>query len=171
MRNLRPSQAQPSGRPIVFASESGVALTEFALVLPLLAVLLFGMIEFGRAINYWIDATHLANEAARWAVVNQNPGSAQTPAQTLQQYVQSQATTDELKNGGTGSVPTGLAVTICFPSGADRRSAGAREGVGDVQLAAVHRRSHRHWLIDDRRSRPHATRGNSDELHGGRGPC
>ena len=87
-------------------------------MLPLLAVLLFGMLEFGRAINYWIDATHLANETARWAVVNQNPGSTMTPAKTLQQYVQEQATTGELRGGGTGSVPVGIAVTICFPSGA-----------------------------------------------------
>ncbi len=86
-------------------------------MLPILAVLLFGMIEFGRAINYWIDATHLANETARWAVVNQNPGSALTPAQTLQQYVQSQATTNELRYGGTSAVPAAIAVTICFPSG------------------------------------------------------
>ena len=55
--------------------ESGVAITEFALVLPLLLLLLLGMIDFGKAINYWIDETHLANEGARWAAVNKNPGS------------------------------------------------------------------------------------------------
>jgi Flp pilus assembly protein TadG len=118
MRNLHLSQPHSNGRAKLLRSESGVAVTEFALVLPILAVLLFGMIEFGRAINYWIDATHLANETARWAVVNQNPGSALSPSQTLQQYVQSQATTNELRAGGTGSVPVGIAVTICFPSGA-----------------------------------------------------
>jgi Flp pilus assembly protein TadG len=110
--------AGPSRRGIRLGDESGVAITEFALVLPILALLLFGMMEFGRAINYWIDATHLANETARWAVVNQNPGSALVPAQTLQQYVKNQATTNELRAGGTGSVPVGIAVTICFPSGA-----------------------------------------------------
>jgi Flp pilus assembly protein TadG len=115
---ISPTHSGADGRRARLADESGVALTEFALVLPILAVLLFGMIEFGRAINYWIDATHLANEAARWAVVNQNPGSSQTPAQTLQQYIQSKATTAELRNGGTGAVPAGIAVTICFPSGA-----------------------------------------------------
>jgi Flp pilus assembly protein TadG len=116
MSNVHQSQSRSRSRSGGLHSESGVAITEFALVLPLLAVLLFGMIEFGRAINYWIDATHLANEAARWAVVNQNPGS--SSGQTLQQYIQSQATTGELKNGGTSSVPNPLAVAICFPSGA-----------------------------------------------------
>jgi Flp pilus assembly protein TadG len=115
---VQPRSRRWGGRAAHLANESGVAITEFALVLPVLAVLLFGMIDFGRAINYWIDATHLANETARWAVVNQNPGSTLVPAETLQQYVQRQATTSELRNGGTGSVPTGISVQICFPSGA-----------------------------------------------------
>jgi Flp pilus assembly protein TadG len=94
------------------SDETGTSLVEFALVLPLLAVLLFGMIEFGKAFNYWIDATHLANEGARWAVVNKNPGSG-----TLQEYIQEQGTTTELVNGGTASVPNPMAVCISFPDG------------------------------------------------------
>ena len=76
--------------------ERGVALVEFALVVPLLLVLLFGMLDFGHTFNYWIDATHLANEGARWAVVNKNPAS----SGTLQEYIQQQADTHELRNGG-----------------------------------------------------------------------
>jgi Flp pilus assembly protein TadG len=89
-----------------------VSLVEFALVLPLLLVLLLGMLDFGKAFNYWIDETHLANEAARWAVVNKNPGPG-----TLQQYVQQQADTPELRDGGTSSVPSPLQICISFPSG------------------------------------------------------
>jgi hypothetical protein len=95
-------------------SENGVALVEFALVLPVLVVLLFGMIDFGKAFNYWIDETHLANEGARWAVVNKNPGSSGT---TLQEYIREQATTPELRNGGTPAVPNPLEVCIEFPAG------------------------------------------------------
>jgi Flp pilus assembly protein TadG len=95
-------------------SEDGVALVEFALLLPVLALLLFGMLDFGKAFNYWIDETHLANEGARWAVVNKNPGSGGT---TLQEYIREQATTPELKNGGTSSVPSALQVCIAFPAG------------------------------------------------------
>jgi Flp pilus assembly protein TadG len=94
--------------------ERGVALVEFALVAPILFVLLFGMLDFGRAFNYWIDSTHLANEGARWAVVNKNPGSG-----TLQQFIQQQADTGELRNGGSASVPDPLRVCITFgPNGA-----------------------------------------------------
>ena len=93
-------------------SESGAALVEFALVLPLLLILLFGMLDFGKAFNYWIDETHLANEGARWAVVDKNPGSG-----SLQQYIQQQADTPELRNGGTSSVATPMQVCISFPNG------------------------------------------------------
>jgi Flp pilus assembly protein TadG len=94
-------------------SEEGVALVEFALILPVLALLLFGLLDFGKGFNYWIDETHLANEGARWAVVNRNPAS----SGTLQEYIRSQATTAELRNGGTPSVPNPLQVCISFPSG------------------------------------------------------
>ena len=94
-------------------SDEGAALVEFALLLPVLALLLFGMLDFGKAFNYWIDATHLANEGARFAVVNKNPGS----GITLQQYIQQQGTTPELVNGGTSSVPSGATVCISFPNG------------------------------------------------------
>jgi Flp pilus assembly protein TadG len=92
--------------------EAGVALVEFALVLPLLLAILFGMLDFGKAFNYWIDETHLANEGARWAVVNNTPGPG-----TLQEYIQQQADTPELRNGGTSSVPTPLQICISFPNG------------------------------------------------------
>ena len=53
-------------RRLPLGDERGVALVEFALVLPLLLVLLLGMIDVGKAVNYWNDETHLANEAARF---------------------------------------------------------------------------------------------------------
>ena len=49
--------------------EDGAAAVEFALLLPLLVLLLFGMIEFGFAFNSRIQATNAAREAARRAVV------------------------------------------------------------------------------------------------------
>lgn len=109
--------------------ESGVALVEFALVLPLLLLVLFGVFEFGRIFNYWIDETHLANEAARWAAVNRNPGldrpvnvTTCAPeaggATDLQTYIRCQATTQELRSGASGDQGSDpLQVYICFPNG------------------------------------------------------
>lgn len=88
-------------------------LVEFALVLPLLLLLLLGIFEFGRAFNYWIDQTHLANIGARWAVVDKNPG----PEPTLQESIRAQANSAELREGGTDSVPEPVEVCIAFPDG------------------------------------------------------
>jgi Flp pilus assembly protein TadG len=93
--------------------ESGVALIEFALVLPLVLVLLLGMLDFGRAFNYWIDSTHLSATGARWAAVNINPGD----GATLQESIRDEADTAELRNGGTGAVADPVQVCIEFPNG------------------------------------------------------
>jgi hypothetical protein len=108
-------------------------LVEFALVLPLLMLLLFAFLEFGRAINYWIDSNHLANEAARWAAVNANPGA---PNSSLQQWIRNQADSGEMKNGGTDSVPQPADVCLSFPSGTSR--------VGDPVKAEV--KVTYHWM-------------------------
>jgi Flp pilus assembly protein TadG len=95
-------------------AESGVALIEFALVLPLLALLLFSVLDMGKAFNYWIDETQLAHEGARYAAVNQNPDPASPnflAALRNQAYV-----TPELRNGGN-SVPTPLKVCVYLPQG------------------------------------------------------
>jgi Flp pilus assembly protein TadG len=113
-------------------------LVEFALVAPLLLTLLFGMLDFGFAMNYWTDETHLANEGARWAAVNRNPSSS---GQTLQTFIQQQADTSELRNGGTASVPNPVRVCIYLPTNPATASSG---NVGDpvkVTLQITY-----HWL-------------------------
>jgi Flp pilus assembly protein TadG len=112
-------------RKVALRDQRGAALVEFTLVLPVLLLVLIGMLEFGRVFNYWIDETHLANVAARFAAVDRNPG----PGGTLQESVQGQADTDELRNGGTASVPAGAEVCITFPDGTS--------GVGDPVEAEV----------------------------------
>jgi Flp pilus assembly protein TadG len=112
-------------RKLALRNERGAALVEFTLVLPVLLLVLIGMLEFGRVFNYWIDENQLANVAARFAAVDRNPG----PGVTLQESVQGQADTDELRNGGTASVPAGAQVCIDFPDGTS--------GVGDPVEATV----------------------------------
>ena len=56
--------------------ERGQALVEFALIVPLFLILVLGLIQFGVGLNYWLDINRLANQGARWAVVNCNPSSA-----------------------------------------------------------------------------------------------
>lgn len=87
-------------------------MVEFALVLPLLLLLVIGLVEFARALNYWIDANHLANLGARQAAVDHNPGG----GLSLQEWVRSKADTTELRDGGTDSVPAAASVCIVFPT-------------------------------------------------------
>jgi Flp pilus assembly pilin Flp len=47
------------------ASDRGAAAVEFALLLPLLVLILFGIIDFGRALNAQITITQAAREGAR----------------------------------------------------------------------------------------------------------
>ncbi len=61
----RTDGAPPSGR-----SQRGAVAVEFALVLPILLVLVFGIIEFGFAYHSWDATQNAAREAARFAAVD-----------------------------------------------------------------------------------------------------
>jgi Flp pilus assembly protein TadG len=108
---MRPNRACGAG------GQSGVALVEFALVVPILLVILLGILDFGKAFNYWIDETHLASSGARLAIVDAKPGSCPGggTASTLQEYIQCQADTKELRSGGSST--SGAEVCISFPNG------------------------------------------------------
>ena len=118
----------PAGLFSRVRSERGQGVVEFAMVLPLLAALVLVFIQFGKAINYWIDLTHVANEGARFAAVGA-PG-----VSNLKADVCSELETGELKNG-TGEV-NAAQVTVTYPSG--------KTDVGEpvnVKIAATY-----HWL-------------------------
>jgi len=51
--------------------DGGAAAVEFALLLPLLLLLVFGIIDFGRALNAQITITQAAREGARLEALNQ----------------------------------------------------------------------------------------------------
>jgi Flp pilus assembly protein TadG len=67
--------------------QQGVALVEFALILPLLLILTFTTTEFGRALYEYDSVTKSVRDAARY-LTTQTPGSAaaQTAAQNLVIY-------------------------------------------------------------------------------------
>ncbi len=51
--------------------ERGATAVEFALLLPLLLLLVFGIVDFGRALNAQETLTQAAREGARLAALNQ----------------------------------------------------------------------------------------------------
>jgi Flp pilus assembly protein TadG len=84
--------------------ERGQAVTEFAMVLPLFAILVFTCILFGKALYIYIQLTHSANEAARLAAVNFP--SNQPSGTTLCTVLQSE-----------GAIAKGTTLTISYPDG------------------------------------------------------
>jgi hypothetical protein len=93
------------------AGERGQALVEFALIAPLFLLIVVGIIQFGIGLNYWLDLNRIANQGARWAVVNKYPNcngdSTTTGCQapnTLKAYLESSPVSGGLR-------PT---ATICF---------------------------------------------------------
>jgi Flp pilus assembly protein TadG len=99
----------------VIHREAGQALAEFALVLPVLLLILVGVLDFGKVLNYWNDANHLSAEGARYAAVNRKPNPSN--AASLQEQIRLQGDTAELRNGGTSDVPSPSQVCIDFPNG------------------------------------------------------
>jgi Flp pilus assembly protein TadG len=103
--------------------EQGQATVEFAIVLPLVLLILVGLIEFGKAFNYWLSLNHLANETSRWAAVDKLPpyGSVTTSnnspnVDAFRQYVLSQISTQELRDKVASDL-TG-SVKLCYTGGA-----------------------------------------------------
>ena len=70
-------------RTIEIGSERGQSLTEFALALPILAMLLFAVIQFGIVFNNYVTIVDATRAGARKGAVGreqQNPASAVTAA-------------------------------------------------------------------------------------------
>jgi TadE-like protein len=95
--------------------ESGQALVEFALIAPLFLLLVVGIIQFGIGLNYWLDLNRIANQGARWAVVDKYPncngvvGSPGCTTPTLVEHLES-----EPVSGGLQPL-----ASICFEDSVD----------------------------------------------------
>ena len=101
----------------LFRSEEGVALVEFAVVLPLLALLLFGVIDFGRYAYSAIVAANAARAGVEYGAQN-----LVTAADTTGQQNAALADAQNLPSlTATPSAPfcmSGGAVVACTASGA-----------------------------------------------------
>ena len=57
------------------ANETGQTMAEFAIVLPILVVLLFGIVQFGIVFNNYVTLTDAARAGARAAAVSRQAGN------------------------------------------------------------------------------------------------
>jgi Flp pilus assembly protein TadG len=70
--------------PARLSGDSGAALVEFALIAPLLFLIVFGIIEFGYGYGQSLDVRHGAREGSRLAAVNFKTGSPNPTTQSAQ---------------------------------------------------------------------------------------
>lgn len=89
------------------ANDSGQAMVEFALVLPILLILVLGIFEFGRAWNAYQVLTDAAREGARVAVVADGTNTA-TASDTVTKTVRNAL-------GRASLIPDSARIT--FPTG------------------------------------------------------
>ncbi len=63
--------------------QAGQQLVEFALIVPVLLMVLLGVLDLGRSFYTYISLTNAAREAARFAAVNNTPASGAQVTQEL----------------------------------------------------------------------------------------
>ena len=97
-RKREPQSPRPS-RP-AFRSERGQSLAAFALVLPLLVLLLFGIIQFGITFNHYITLTDAVRAGARKAAVSRHQPDPVA------------VTTDQVETAATDLDPADLQITV-----------------------------------------------------------
>ena len=98
-------------------SERGQTMTEFAIILPVLVVLLFGIIQFGIAFNNYVTITDAARAGARKAVVSRQSGD---PAGACTSMVRSSAgdldqTKLQVTCSSTWGIGDDVAVDVQYP--------------------------------------------------------
>ena len=109
-------------------------MVEFALILFPLLIIVVGVIQFGIALNYWLDMNRLANQGARWAVVNGWPNCPRTQttacngttvgaSNSLVTYLEAQATSVGLRDSVT--------ITVCYPDDGDGTPGSPNGEIGD----------------------------------------
>lgn len=91
--------------------DRGAAAVEFALLLPVLLLLIFGFIDFGRALNAQITLTQAVREGARLAALGQSSVASRT------------------QTAATGLSQVSVSLTACPP--------GAASGSGPAADATV----------------------------------
>jgi Flp pilus assembly protein TadG len=98
---------------------------EFALIVPLICAIVLILVDFGKAMNYWLDLQEVANQGARLAAVKTD-----FSADSLRTSLKS----TELRTGGSTSMPAGA--KICVDPGSGQ--------VGDP--VTVETTSDYHWV-------------------------
>ena len=99
-------------RKIDIRSEQGQSVTEFALALPILALLLFAVIQFGIAFNHYVTLTDATRAGARKAAVGRQLADPVGACQTAIRSSATNLTASQLTTSCVSTWQPGADVTV-----------------------------------------------------------
>ncbi|TMM21891.1 MAG: pilus assembly protein [Actinobacteria bacterium] len=99
-------------RKIEFRSQKGQAVTEFALALPILVLLLFAVIQFGITFNNYVTLTDATRAGARKAAVSRQQSSPSAVVTTAVRNSAANLTQSNLNVSVTSTWQPGADVTV-----------------------------------------------------------
>jgi Flp pilus assembly protein TadG len=107
------------------SDRAGTAAVEFALVLPMLLVMLVGIIQFGVAINNYLELTDAVRAGARSVAVSRSSATSATPLTTMTSAISASAA-----NLTSANITTTLSVngTACTSDSTCATAIAAAEG-------------------------------------------
>ena len=97
------------------ARRRGQALVEFALVFPLLMLILMGVVDLGRGIYAFNAVANAAREGGRTAIVNQNASDIRNRAAAQATALGIPTTAPSSCAGGAPAGPAGICVSFLMP--------------------------------------------------------
>ena len=131
-------------------------MTEFALILPIFMVIVAGLLGFGRVFFYWIEANHVANESARWAIVDHNPYAPSCPSGPFTGAVGCQVQQHGANSATAGSAPwrSGDGLHHAHRDRSRRSAEGDRREALRVRPDPRYRQDHHPGILDDASREP-----------------
>ncbi len=96
--------------------ERGAAAVEFALVLPVLMVLVMGIVEFGHAFQVQAQLSAAARDGARSAALGNDAGTARTQVKNSASTLNPAISNAQITVGScqTGATPPTVTVTVSY---------------------------------------------------------
>ena len=97
-------------------TDRGAAAVEFALILPVLLILVLGIVEFGRAYNVQISLGNAAREKEREMAIHNNVADAQAAASAAAPSINPAITAGQISVSPASCTTGGtVTVTITYP--------------------------------------------------------
>ncbi|MCM3602696.1 pilus assembly protein [Robertmurraya korlensis] len=96
-------------------SQKGQSMVEFALVIPILILLLFAILDFGRVFHAYLAIDHAGREAARAASIGKDDSTIRSTAVSKASSISLAESQVAISPGGVKSSGSQVTITITYP--------------------------------------------------------